>query len=175
MGMDLKYITWGMAGLTALIALFVAGVAMHAAFSNEAPPAPGAPGAVGAAPGSYAPSNAAQERVLRGYDVAFWGDGRPFVRVKDRYSDEVSTVNLVTYLMFEPQYAESGPSSEGGYAYQKADPVAVENTYRLGLCHEYGLFGLAPNAKEAAHLYRIAAMSGHSEAKAAAQRLGGGR
>ncbi|CAG0985668.1 hypothetical protein PLCT2_02172 [Planctomycetaceae bacterium] len=170
--MELKHIIWGMAGLTAIIALFVVGVAMHSALSNEAPPAPGLSGG---APGTSAPANAAQERVLRGFDVAFWGEGRPFVRVKDRFSDEVSTVNLVSYLMFEPQYAETGYSDEGGYTMQKADPVAVENTYRLALCHEYGLFGMAPDAKEAAHLYRIAAMSGHAEAKAAAQRLGGGK
>ncbi|MBP9890778.1 MAG: hypothetical protein KBG84_02640 [Planctomycetes bacterium] len=164
----MKHAIWAMAGITGVIALFVIGVAMNAAFSTDAPPAPGAPG-------SSAPANAAQERVLRGFDVAFWGEGRPFVRVKDRYSDDVNTLNLVTYLMFEPQFAESGYSDEGGYSMQKADPVAVENTFRLALCHEHGLFGLAPNVTEAKHLYRIAAVSGHAEAKAAAQRLGGGK
>lgn len=170
--MDLKYTIWGMAGVTGLIALFVVGVAMHAALGNEAP---AAPGVAGGAPGTSAPANAAQERVLSGYDVAFWGEGRPFVRVKERFFGEVNTVNLVTHLAFELHYAESGPADEGGYTYQQADPAAVENTYRFGLCHEYGLFGLAPNAKEAARIYQIAAMSGHSEAREAAQRLGGGR
>jgi hypothetical protein len=170
--MEMKHAIWAMAGITGLIALFVVGVAMNAAFNTDAPPAPGVPGG---SPGSSAPANAAQVRVLQGFDVAFWGEGRPFVRVKDRYSDEFNTVNLVSYLSFEPQFAESGYSDEGGYSMQKADPVAVENTYRLALCHEHGLFGLAPNASEAAHLYRIAAMSGHAEAKAAAQRLVGGK
>ncbi|MCC6149982.1 MAG: hypothetical protein IT461_07015 [Planctomycetes bacterium] len=163
----MKHAIWATAGLTAIMALIVIAVAMSALLSTDAPPA--------AAGGPAAPANSAQERVLRGYDVAFWGEGRPFVRVKERFFGEVNTVNLVTHLAFELHYAESGPADEGGYTYQQADPAAVENTYRFGLCHEYGLFGLAPNAKEAARIYQIAAMSGHSEAREAAQRLGGGR
>lgn len=165
--MDLKYTIWGMAGVTGLIALFVVGVAMHAALGNEAP---AAPGVAGGAPGTSAPANAAQERVLSGYDVAFWGEGRPFVRVKERFFGEVNTVNLVTHLAFELHYAESGPADEGGYTYQQADPAAVESAYRLGLIHEFGLFGMPSNTREALYCYRIAAQAGHAEAKLAAQR-----
>ncbi|KAA0218623.1 hypothetical protein EDM80_00395 [bacterium] len=172
--MDTRYLVWGMGGFIALSLLCVVATLLFAMGESPAAPAPG--GATGAqGPGSEGGSSRAQERVLRGFDVAFWGEGRPFVRIKDRFSDEVDTVNLVSYLMFEPQYAETGPSDEGGYTYKRADPKAVENTYRLGLCHEHGLFGMAADRREAAYCYRIAAMAGHSEAQVAAQRLGGGK
>ncbi len=165
--MEMKHAIWAMAGITGVIALIVIGVAMSALFNTDAPPA--APGK------AAAPANAAQDRVLRGFNVVMWGDGRPFVRVADPVTGEEDTVNLLTYLMFEPDRAESGYADEGGYTMKRADPQAVENTYRLALCHEHGLFGLAPDAKEALHFYRIAAQAGHAEAQAAVQRLGGGK
>lgn len=168
--MDTKYLIWGMGGFIALSLLCIVATLLFTLAESPAAPAPaGAPGTHSAGP--EGDSSRAQERVLRGFDVAFWGEARPFVRIKDRFSGEVDTVNLETYLMFEQQYAETGPSDEGGYTYKSADPVAVENTYRLGLCHQYGLFGLVSDPKEAAYYYRIAAMAGHAEAKEAANAL----
>jgi len=168
--MEMKHIAWAMAGITGLIALFIVGVTMHAALSGEAPPAPGVPGG---APGSSAPANSAQERVLQGFDVAFWGEGRPFVRLLDPVSGEYDTVSLVSFLMFEQGNAESGYSDEGGYTMKRPETGAVENTYRLGLVYEHGLFVTPQNRSEALHCYRLAAQAGHKEAAEAVQRLGG--
>lgn len=163
--MEMKHAIWGMAGLTAIMATIVVAVAMSALLSTDAPPAAGGPAA---------PANSAQERVLRGFDVVLWGEGRPFVRMQDPVTGEYDTVNLVTYLMFEPDHAESGYMDEGGYGMKQPNAVSVENTYRLGLVYEHGLFATPPSSKEALHCYRIAAQAGHAEAQAAAQRLSGG-
>ena len=170
--MEMKHAIWAMAGITGVIALFVVAVAMNAAFNTDAPPAPGVQGGP---PGSSAPANSAQERVLQGFEVVMWGEGRPFVRLQDPVTGEYNTISLVAYLMFEPGNAESGFADEGGYTMKRAEAGAVENTYRLGLVYEHGLFVTPVNKNEALHCYRIAAQAGHAEAKVAAQRLGGGK
>jgi hypothetical protein len=161
--MEMKHIVWGMAGITGLMALIVIGIAMGAVFNPDAPPAPGVPGG--------APTSA-QERVLQGFDVVLWGEGRPFVRMLEPVTGESDTVNLVTYLMFEPEHAESGYMDEGGYGMKQPNPVSVENTYRLGLVYEHGLFGVPQNTSEALRCYNIAWKAGHADAEAAAHRLG---
>ena len=164
--MDLKHVAWALAALTLVAVIFAGGWVL---FAHESVAPSALPG--GNASGTDSPSSAAEERVLQGFNVAFWGDGRPFIRIKPRFDDEEATIGLYQYLVFEPQYAESGYSSEGGYTMNKPDPVAVENTYRLGLCCEHGLFGSPLDKGEALRWFYVAGAAGHAEAKAASARL----
>lgn len=116
------------------------------------------------------PKQAALEAaVLEGYDVAFWGDGRPFVKFYDPGSGEYATQDIFQALFWQSNHISD--AAQMGASMPDGPFDGAEAAYRLGLIHEHGLFGYPVNLSDALRSYRIARVAGHSKGKDAATRL----
>lgn len=114
------------------------------------------------------PNKQMEDYVLSGYEVKFWGEGKPFVRYYDPGAMAYGEQDIYQALFWQSQAMETarlgGEPGAGNY-----DPA--EAGYRLGLICEHGLFGYQKNASDALRSYRIARVGGHAKGDAAAKRL----
>ncbi len=123
--------------------------------------------AAGIDPGT---NKALEAKVLAGYEVKFWGDGRPFVKYYDPGAGEYATQDIRQALFWQAQYAAGDESAMTG-SVPGGHFDGAEAAYRLGLIYEYGLFGYGIDFSEAMRNYRIAKVGGHADAPQAEQRL----
>ncbi|MCB9932928.1 MAG: hypothetical protein H6841_05825 [Planctomycetes bacterium] len=163
--MDMKIVAIAAGVFFALVAGFLGFVIWYG--SSDVPAS--APGAA-QTPASGQSTSALEQQVLQGYEVQFWGDGRPFVRYYDPGAGEHATQSIEQALFWQAQYA-GGDFSETDFGTTPANPAGVEAAYRLGLVYEHGLFHTRVDKGEAMRNYRIAKMGGHPQAAAAEKRL----
>ena len=160
--MEMRNIMIAFGVFALLVAGFLTFVVIYGSQDSTQATSPGQPGG--------GPNKELETRVLSGYEVKLWGEGRPFVYYYDPGAGEYGTQDIKTALFMQAQYGPGGEMGQMGWE-PSFEYDGVEAAYRLGLIYEYGLFRYGVDKSEAMRYYRQAKMGGHGEARDGESRL----